>query len=144
MLPTAKRRFFISVAAIVLLASPLAWSEIYSWVDENGKKHFGDKIPPEYQDQASPYELSEINTSEAVEVQKQPSSSSSSTGSSRSGASSGSLDRPTSSGRASSCEVAKQEYQRSLSCYANCRVLVGGVNNISRCGNCKNVKKPNC
>jgi hypothetical protein len=138
MLPTAKRRFFISIAASLLLASPLAWSQIYSWVDENGRKHFGDKIPQEYQDQASQYEMPEINTTPAVEVREQPSSSSSQTGSSRSGASSGS------SKRASSCEAAQQEYQRSVSCYAKCRSLVGGVNNVTRCGHCKNVKKPDC
>jgi hypothetical protein len=144
MLPTAKRSFFISVAASLLLATPLAWSQIYSWVDENGKKHFGDKIPLEYQDQASEYEVSEINTSKSVEVREQPSSSSSYTGSSGSGASSGSFERPNSSRRASSCEAAQQEYQRSVSCYAKCRSLVGGINNVTRCGHCKNVKKPDC
>jgi hypothetical protein len=138
MLPTAKRRFFISVAASLLLASPLALSQIYSWVDENGRKHFGDKIPQEYQDQASPYEISDINTTPAVEFQEQPASSPSKTGSSRSSASSGS------SKRASSCEAAQQEYQRSVSCYGKCRSLVGGGNNVTRCGHCKNVKKPDC
>jgi hypothetical protein len=144
MLTIAKRRFFVTVAASLLLTCPLAWSQIYSWVDEDGKKHFGDKIPLQYEDQASEYEMPEINTSEAIEVQEQPSSSSSNTGSTLSGASSGSIERPASSRPASSCAAAHEEYQRSVSCYEKCRVLVGGRINISRCGGCKNVKKPNC
>ena len=34
--------------AALLLASPLAQAEIYRWVDENGKVHYGDKIPAKY------------------------------------------------------------------------------------------------
>ena len=38
----------LSTTLLLLGASPLAFSQVYSWVDENGKRHYGDRIPPEY------------------------------------------------------------------------------------------------
>lgn len=37
-------------------------AETYSWIDENGKKHFGDKVPPEYKDSAKQVDLPPLNT----------------------------------------------------------------------------------
>ena len=37
---------------LLLLLSVPAQAEIYTWVDENGKKHFGDRVPEKYKTQA--------------------------------------------------------------------------------------------
>lgn len=42
---------------ITFLFSMEAFSEIVKWVDENGKVHFGDKVPPEYADQSTQVEI---------------------------------------------------------------------------------------
>lgn len=43
---------FTQLSLLALLASvltvPVAEARLYKWVDENGKVHYGDKIPPEY------------------------------------------------------------------------------------------------
>ena len=36
---------------LMLLASPVS-AEIYKWVDEKGKVHYGDRVPEKYKDQA--------------------------------------------------------------------------------------------
>lgn len=36
------------ITAIVFCAAlPAAWADTYYWVDENGKRHYGDKVPPQ-------------------------------------------------------------------------------------------------
>ena len=41
------------ITIIFVAAAFSAEAEIFSWIDENGKQHFGDKIPPDYQNQAT-------------------------------------------------------------------------------------------
>jgi hypothetical protein len=31
---------------LLALASPVAWAQVYKWVDENGRVHYGEKPPP--------------------------------------------------------------------------------------------------
>jgi hypothetical protein len=38
----------LALAGLSLLAADLYAQKIYSWVDEDGKTHYGDSIPPEY------------------------------------------------------------------------------------------------
>lgn len=37
-----------AILSALLLSSPIStsWAETYYWVDENGKKHYGDRVPP--------------------------------------------------------------------------------------------------
>ncbi|MEJ2274219.1 MAG: DUF4124 domain-containing protein [Woeseiaceae bacterium] len=46
-------RKIIIISALALLSAPAAAAEknVYSWEDEEGQKHYGDSIPPEYADQ---------------------------------------------------------------------------------------------
>lgn len=129
---------------ILLLLSPLTSSQIYSWVDENGKQHFGDQIPPQYQDQAQEYDVPETNSSEAVEVD-----TSRPTGTSRprSAAGDGASDSAQPSLRSSkpagnSCADLKAAYAESQRCFTACRMR--GNNNIANCGHCTQMKKPDC
>lgn len=36
------------LGALFLASGPVAAGKLYKWVDENGKVHYGDKIPPKY------------------------------------------------------------------------------------------------
>ena len=50
------------------LAFPTA-AEIYSWVDENGKTHFGDRAPEQFQDKAEAVQV-DVRTPTAEEVKQ--------------------------------------------------------------------------
>lgn len=39
--------------AIMMFFSQLGWAQLYKWVDEKGKVHYGDRIPPEYANRGS-------------------------------------------------------------------------------------------
>ena len=136
-----KKRY---LALTLLFFSSLALGQVYSWVDENGKKHFGDKIPPQYQNQASEYDLKETNTSQATEVQKksrvQQVDSNTSWYTDRDNRNSyNTSTRSTSSSSSSSCEAQKRAYEESKWCFESCRRQRGNVGN---CGHCKQMKNP--
>lgn len=42
---------------VCLFLSVASSAEIVKWTDENGKVHFGDKVPPEYADQSTQVEI---------------------------------------------------------------------------------------
>lgn len=54
----------ILASVLILLATSSAAAEVYSWTDENGQKHFGDKIPLEYQEQSKRVDLNIQHPSE--------------------------------------------------------------------------------
>jgi hypothetical protein len=131
------RPWFLSFSLILLLVCSPTWGEIYTWVDENGKKHFGDKIPREYEDKATQYEISETNRSAAVEItEKAPTTSPYvSTTLEPSGQGLRKSQAP------ASCAELKEQYKKSRQCYEACKLPTG---NIARCGHCPQMKKPNC
>jgi hypothetical protein len=131
------RRWFLCFSLILLFVSPPTWSEIYTWVDENGKKHFGDKIPSQYQDQATEYRVPETNRSAAVETPERAPTASSNDSSAPQTLSAG-IPK---SQQLTGCEALKAEYNKSRMCYEDCKLPTG---NIARCGHCKQMKKPNC
>lgn len=45
-------RYALSLLILMLLSFPAA-AKMYKWVDENGKTHFGDTIPPQYAKQGN-------------------------------------------------------------------------------------------
>lgn len=45
-------RYTLSLLILMLLSLPAA-AKMYKWVDENGKTHFGDTIPPQYAKQGN-------------------------------------------------------------------------------------------
>ncbi|HUW49872.1 MAG TPA: DUF4124 domain-containing protein [Sulfuricella sp.] len=45
-------RYIVSLLMLTLLSFPAA-AKMYKWVDENGKTHFGDTIPPQYANQGN-------------------------------------------------------------------------------------------
>jgi len=130
----------------LLLAFTCAHGEIYSWVDKEGKKHFGEKVPKEYLKQSTELEVKPVNTMDAAKITKQPERNNSQ----RSGNSFAKPQQDTDSDtqNLSSCEQQKRAYDQSVKCYASCRQTEGGfggrnINNVANC-HCTDVKKPNC
>jgi hypothetical protein len=137
MMSNSTRPWFLSLSLILLLVCSPTWGEIYTWVDENGKKHFGDKIPPEYEDKATQYEVPETNRSAAVEI-KERAPTTSSYGGTAPRLSDQGLSK---SQQPTSCAGLKEQYEKSRQCFEACKLPTG---NIARCGHCQQMKKPNC
>ena len=150
---TALKAVVLAVSFTLLGGASLAFGQVYSWVDENGKKHFGDRIPPQYQDQADEYDLKETNSSQKIErveyvqpTQRRTTSASSNQRGvedffgSQAGVNGG------------SCEAQKAAYKRAQDCWAQCRTVGayggrgGGAVNASHsaCRSCQNLPKPKC
>ena len=150
---TVRQALLLALTFIFLGAGIVAHGQVYSWVDENGKKHFGDRIPPQYQDQAAEYEMKETNSAKAVEhveyatpTQRPRSSGRSVATSGQFGLSGGSR----SSAGGGSCEAQKAAYERAQACWGNCRQFNSsggraGINAAhSACKKCQNLSKPKC
>lgn len=43
----------LSLLTIMLFLTQPGWAQLYKWVDEKGKVHYGDRIPPEYANRGS-------------------------------------------------------------------------------------------
>jgi len=70
------RPTLVLASVLVLLATGSTAAEVYTWTDENGQKHFGDKIPLEYQEQSNHVDLNVQRPSEeAVRAATQTNSS---------------------------------------------------------------------
>jgi hypothetical protein len=150
---------------LIVLACP-AQAEIFKWVDENGKTHFGDRVPEKYQQKAANVELKIHQPTEAdiAEAEKRNSEFISSRKSMESTQKSLRTARSTSrkkSGQSASGQGGKMaEYQQSKACFAACQVRRpkapvtrrgqgysytvpgGSYLDSSACGHCKNVTKP--
>jgi len=61
----SEKHFVIALLALFLVVLALGpttvLSEVHTWTDEHGKKHFGDTIPPKYADKAQKLELNDTN-----------------------------------------------------------------------------------
>lgn len=128
----------------MLLLAPLAnASEIYKWIDENGKAHFGDVIPERYKKSSSRIDAKPVNTMES----RHPKS-----GIERSQA--GQENSPptpvaTSKGKESTrfksdaekCREQMQKFQESEACFSRFRNTNGSVKD-GAFQECEDIKRP--
>ena len=133
--------FSTFIASCLFLMAASAHSEIYSWVDKEGKKHFGEKVPKEYLKKSTPVEVKSINSMNATKISKTPTQRKTET--------SRSFVQPSennNSKKLSQCEILKQAYANSVSCFETCRNREGRryVNNVAACSHCQDLKKPDC
>ena len=131
----------------LLLAFANAHSEIYSWVDKDGKKHFGEKVPKEYLKQSTELEVKPVNSMNATNVPQAPIKTAYQLEQERRFIPPEPDTTPTQN--LSSCERQKIAYQQSVDCYSSCKsieVEANGQqrNNVSNCKHCVDVKKPDC
>lgn len=142
----------ISLLAVALLfgVTLTAQAAMYTWVDKDGKKHFGDKVPPEYAKQVQSVGIKKMNTMEqppALNTARAETTPSASRPSPRANVQQ--------AADADSCEAQKSAYNASQACFSRCRItnqdelnadgsMSPHVNNVAACGHCTDVKKPNC
>jgi len=156
------------LALLILLLTYSSHAEIYTWVDENGKKHFGDKVPPEYQEQINAVEVDvrQPSPEELVRARAIATEQAKAVIDSRNSRAANMKPEhkvPESSEPAltaeqyakTTCERKKQLYKESEDCYSKCTQqnvlrspgslrVVKHVRNTSNCGHCQDYKKPNC
>ena len=138
-----KEKIISSIFSILILICSPAMSEIYTWVDNNGKKHFGDSIPKKYQDQGSEYEVSKTNSSQAVKTEKITVYRPSADVYSRDTKSDKNLEDYLPKPKEKSCKELKDEHLMNKSCFAACRS--GNNGNVGgACSHCTNTRKPKC
>ena len=144
-------KFFL---IFLVLAFPVQ-AEIYKWVDENGKTHFGDRVPEKYQKKAGNVEVkihqpteediaeAENRNAELINSRMLMETSNRSTRTSQS------ATRRKTKQYSSDYDRQMSEYRESKSCYASCQVRrpksprgSGSYLDNSACGHCKNVSKP--
>lgn len=142
------RKNRLAVAISVLLACFIqlsAAAEIYSWVDERGKKHYGDRVPEKYRDQGNNVSVSPTNTFDGPAATPAPTAVyAPSPWDSRpkpKPASKTASRQPTAT--AGSCKEQMLEYRRSQVCFARCQMQNGRIN-AAKCSGCKNMTKPRC
>jgi hypothetical protein len=136
------------------LANP-ASAQIYSWVDENGKTHFGDRVPEKYKKQSEDLteETSVNNVSDAVEP-RQPvyiPDQKNRTSTSLNSSSKTNSQQPSNS---NSCQAQWAAYRSAEACYNQCAQNYSNnvpgshgqtyTRNTSACGRCRDAKKPSC
>jgi hypothetical protein len=139
---------------LLFLAFPVQ-AEIYKWVDENGKTHFGDRVPEKYQEKADNVELKMHQPTEEdiAEAENRNAALTNSRKlmetSNRSTRTSSSAPRKKTRQYASDYDRQMSEYRQSKSCFSACQVTrpksphIGGTYlDNSACGHCTNAKKP--
>ncbi|MBL1141535.1 MAG: DUF4124 domain-containing protein [Proteobacteria bacterium] len=57
----------IQFLVLILLISNVSYAEVYKWVDENGKIHFGDKPPAKAKDNIESVEIKSINSIKSLD-----------------------------------------------------------------------------
>ncbi len=129
----------------VAYASTGAQAKIYSWVDKEGKKHFGQEVPKEYANKSKQLDVKPINSMDSTKVPAlQPKVEP------RSYLPPEQMPRnqpEPESENLSACEQQKRAYEASVSCFSRCRLDRDAhrtqVNNVASC-NCADAKKPSC
>ena len=58
--------FRVLILIILMLVFPVIQAQIYTWVDEDGVTHFGDKVPEQYQQKSDNVE---VDTSQPTEAE---------------------------------------------------------------------------
>lgn len=144
-----------SAAVALMCVQLLAGAQIYTWTDEQGRKHFADEVgTPEHQ-RTTPVKVSPPNL---VERFVPPAQSAQSADGDAAAQGAGSGATPTappapsqgqrspsrSSSREQACKAAKAAYEASLACFQGCgRRVVYGTDN-SACGECQQLPMPDC
>ena len=148
-------RVFIFLLSTLLFAQ-VSHAKIYSWVDKDGKKHYGDKIPKEYLPQSKTIDIKNVNAMDAVKTSAIPDEPVRKNSAPHLPDTTDSA--PTDETPNNSCAQQKLAYQESQACYARCKVNAQDdyelqnrhyqprrpVNNVAACAQCTDMKKPNC
>lgn len=141
------KRIFLGLTIVLLMVASMAsHGEIYSWVDKEGKKHFGEKVPKEYLNKSTQLEVKAVNTMDAAKSAPRSRSvpkTAAEQEQERRFLQSGPDPEPIQN--LSNCERQKKAYEESIACYSSCKNKnMHHVNNVANCSHCVDLKKPSC
>lgn len=133
MKPSSIAIFFVAFFCTVLPVH----AEVYTWVDKEGKKHYGDKVPAEYLSKSSEVSTKTVNTlpKMTAPIINTPSAQSPT-------AAFVGNESPENETK-SSCAQLWSDFEASQRCFSKC-VMKGGGINVAKCDNCKDLPRPNC
>lgn len=67
-----KQHLMILLTLALVVSFSGAHSEIYSWVDKDGKKHFGQEVPKEYANKSKVIDVKSVNSMDETKVRTTP------------------------------------------------------------------------
>jgi len=144
---------FFVVFFSLMLSAETSFSQVYTWVDEGGNKHFGDRVPEKYRNNSNAIDLKKTNTTPIREANKsisavlgkpkpKPKPKHESTVRERKV-----LEKKDVSSKSkvkqSECSAQFAKYNESMRCFSTCRNSNGGINR-AKCPSCTNVVRPSC
>lgn len=123
-------------ALLLLVALPVQ-AEIYKWIDENGRTHFGEVVPEKYKKSATPMAAQPLNTIQgsALRGPSRPATAPADV----SAPQSAEIERPLT--EAERCRAEQARYSRSQACFARYRNANGSLKSEAT-ENCENVPQP--
>lgn len=128
------------LSALLLLAVLPAQAEIYKWVDENGRTHFGEVVPDNYQKSATSLSPQPLNTIDGSTL-RGPMRQGRAGGASAPAAPDATPAVPASQSPAEQCRAAQERYRQSQECFARYRNANGSVRPEAT-QNCEDVPQP--
>lgn len=128
----------------LLLSTEASFSQVYTWVDESGNKHFGDSVPEKYSKKSKTINLKEPNT---TPIRKSNNSISGILGEPKTVKRNKPRVKKKAPSKAktkqSDCSVQFAKYKDSIRCFSACMNTNGGINR-TKCAHCTNVRRPRC
>lgn len=128
-------------ALLLLLALP-AHAEIYKWVDEHGRTHFGEAPPEKYRKAAAPVATPPVNTIEGNVLGKRRDGESTASAESPSTAAAP-APTPVPLSDAARCAQEHERFSASQACFARYRNANGSLR-AEASSNCESVAQPTC
>ena len=133
---------FLIAGILLFVGSSSVRAGVHTWVDDDGHRHFGDRVPPGYRSQSRSIP---IEPSPGVDRVQPDLPEIGLPGDREAPAESASEARTRKDPAEMSCEQRRRAWRRSKACYAECRQEIrdGGWNN-ARCGHCREMTRPDC
>lgn len=142
-------KVYASISAAIVFSvcmfTQLAHAQIFSWVDEQGVKNFGDKVPEKYKKDESEVSLNKLNTAQSVDTAKlnELSENIKASNDKREESKPKLEEVATEQAKPQTCEEQIEEYERSYACFDKCRNANGSINR-AKCPDCVSVTRPAC
>lgn len=137
---------------VFLLVCSAASAEIYRWTDENGKVHFGDRVPEQYRTNTENLEVKAHNVLESdmkrgyVPREQVTQHEPGAVASQPPRRSEKAPPQTTLRSSIDECQNQWQSYYQSKACFDSCAIYIraGTARNVSNCGHCQAVSLPTC
>jgi hypothetical protein len=138
------RRAALVLSVLLLGVASSSGAGIHTWVDADGDRHYGDRVPQRYRSRSRPVEPERAPVVERVRPDL-PEFRLPRTDESAQAPEPVTDDSSTSDREDLNCTQRKRAWRRSKACFEDCRQEIrdGGWNN-ARCGHCREMTPPDC